>query len=166
MRGRLLGLQRAPARGCPVRPSRQRAGPGPELSKLEVLGVNPAALTRERGALRPYFPTEPFPGRLGLAADPPPAAATPWATTPSLYRARCASGGGATWLQIDDIGGPGETRHCVTQAIGPAWGPHLVDVHIAYGNLVDLVKRKAAAYLDRHPEKARSMSTGTARARR
>jgi hypothetical protein len=122
---------------------------GQELSKLEVLCVNPAALTGGRGKLRPYFPTERFPGALGQAADPPPVAPTPWVTTPGLYRARCASGGGANWLQIDDVGDPGDTRQRVTQSIGPAWGLHLVDVTIAQGNLVDLVKRQAAAYLRR-----------------
>jgi hypothetical protein len=33
--------------------------------------------------------------------------------------------------------------------INPGWGLHLVDVHLAMGNLVDLVRAQAAAYLAR-----------------
>jgi len=121
----------------------QRAG-------REVLCVNPAALSGERGALEPYFPTEPVPGPLGLVSDKaPPGFATWWASTPGLYSARCRSRGGATWLDIDDAGGAGDARFRVTESLGPAWGLHLVDVSLALGNLVDLVGRQTAAYLRR-----------------
>jgi hypothetical protein len=131
------------------RPSSRYFDPG-DTSKLEVLCTNPAALLGDRGMLRPYLPTDRFPGPIGLVQDPPPAGIeTPWAATPGLYRARCASGGGANWLQIDDAGGAGDRRQRVTQSLGPTWGLHLVDVSLAYGNLVELVRRQAAAYLAR-----------------
>jgi Protein of unknown function (DUF3089) len=119
-----------------------------DVSGLEILCTNPAALSGDGGALRPYLPTRRFPGPLGEVQDPPPqGVATYWAATPRLYRARCASGGGADWLQVDDAGGPGDTRQRVTQSIGPTWGLHLVDVNLAYGNLVEVVRRQARAYL-------------------
>ena len=62
-----------------------------------------------------------MPGPIGLLQDAPPAGvATYWAATPGLYRARCARGGGASWLQVDDAGGSGDGRFRVTQSLGPA----------------------------------------------
>jgi pimeloyl-ACP methyl ester carboxylesterase len=119
-------------------------------ARLEVLCTNPAALSGDGGRLRAYFPTERIPGPIGLVQDPPPSGiSTYWAATPGLYRARCASGGGANWLQVDDVGGSGDQRQRVTQSLGPAWGLHLVDMNLAFGNLVEVVRRQAAAYLRR-----------------
>jgi hypothetical protein len=119
-----------------------------DTSGLEVLCTNPARLSGDRGALDAYFPTRRFPGPIGAVQDDPPSGlGTPWVATPDLYRARCASGGGANWLQVDDVGAPGDARFRVTQSIGPDWGLHLVDINLAYGNLVDVVRRQARAYL-------------------
>ena len=119
-------------------------------ARLEVLCTNPAALSGDRGRLRAYFPTERMPGPIGLVQDAPPAGIpTYWAATPGLYRARCASGGGANWLQVNVAGAPGDQRQLVTQSLGPAWGLHLVDMNLAFGNLVEVVRRQTAAYLRR-----------------
>jgi len=124
-------------------------GRAPDPAKFEVLCTSPSALDGEGRALRPYLPTERLPGPLGLVQDPPPDLPTPWAATPGLYRDHCESKGGATWLQVDDVGRPGDTRQRVTQSLGPDWGLHLVDVNIAFGNLVTLAKKQTAAYLAR-----------------
>jgi hypothetical protein len=142
--------QRPPADARFGVPSDRYFGGG-NVAGLEALCTNPAALSGDRGALEAYFPTTRFPGPIGLVQDAPPEGIpTPWAATPGLYRARCRSAGGRGWLQVDDAGGAGDTRFRVTQSLGPTWGLHLVDVHLAYGNLVELVRRQAAAYVRRH----------------
>jgi hypothetical protein len=124
---------------------RLRGRPG-DPSRLEILCTNPAALGGGSGPLRPYFMTKRFPGVLGMVADPPPAAPTPWVAFPGLYTAHCQREGGATWLQVDDLRPPGDQRPRVHQTLGPAWGLHLVDVNIALGNLVDLAGAQAKTY--------------------
>jgi hypothetical protein len=113
---------------------------------LQVLCVNPASLGGGSGALQPYFTTRALAGPLGPLTRPPTAPATPWVTFPALYTARCEQQNGATWLQVDDVGGPNDHRTRVSDALGPTWGLHLVDVNVALGNLVDVVRHEAAAY--------------------
>jgi hypothetical protein len=90
---------------------------------VHVACVNPAAIGGGSGALDPFFPTE------GLIA-------TPWVEYPDLYAARCASGGGANWLQVTKISGPADSRPLVAEAAGPDWGYHDFDINLALGNLV------------------------------
>jgi hypothetical protein len=104
------------------------AGPG-----QSVLCVNPAALGGGTGDLQPYFPT--------VGGAP-----LPWVSYPGLYTASCAQSGGATWLQVTDVGGPTDSRPRVTQSLGPTWGLHPDDVNLALGNLVSVVRDQAAAY--------------------
>jgi hypothetical protein len=134
----------------------------PAAANLHVVCVNPAAKVtattsnaqaggsaRSSGVLIPYLPTAAFPSSqvpTFSALSGGAKVATPWVTYPELYRAECMSQGGATWLQITDTTGPGDTRPVVKPTLGPTWGLHLVDVNIALGNLVDDLKRQAAAY--------------------
>jgi hypothetical protein len=103
----------------------------------QVLCTNPADLAGGTAALTPYFPTGRASGTAGT---------TPWVTYPGLYTATCMTSAGATWLQIDTVHTPGDTRPVVAPTLGPAWGLHLVDVNIALGNLVSLVGHESAAY--------------------
>jgi Protein of unknown function (DUF3089) len=125
--------------------SRFFPAPG-DRSRHEVLYTNPARLSGDRGNLLPYFPTGGLAGPVGAVAPPPPDVPTPWAAVPGLYRGHCAGGGGADWPQADQIGRPADTRRRVTATLGPTWGLQLVDVDLAYGNLVELVRRQAAAF--------------------
>ena len=129
---------------------RANTGPGATLGRdttnMEVLCVNPASLSGGTGALKPYNPTAPLPGALGVLVGSIPSAATPWVAYPGLYTSHCESAGGATWLQIDATNIPDDPRPVVSQVLGPTWGLHLVDVNIALGNLIDLVREQAAAY--------------------
>lgn len=119
-----------------------------EGAGLEVLCVNPAALGGGAGALDTYRRTTPIPGPIGAVAGQLPVAPTPWVRYPRLYTAECQSADGATWLQITDMGGPTDPRtRFQSSVLGPTWGYHLADVNIALGNLVDLVRRQAAAYV-------------------
>lgn len=112
----------------------------------QVACVNPAALRSGTGTLSPYFLTQ---TQTGLAAS----VATPWVSYPNLYSATCESRGGATWLQINDMAGPGDTRPVVTetaQTLGPRWGYHVYDVNLALGNLVHDVAAEEAAWMSTH----------------
>lgn len=104
---------------------------------LQVLCTNPAALSGGSGALSPYFPTADVPGA-GVS--------TPWVTYPDMCRSHCEYRRGISWLQVDDVAPAGDTNPAVRQTDGPQWGLHVVDVNIALGNLVSLVRAEAAAY--------------------
>lgn len=119
---------------------------GIDPNPLEVLCVNPAALAGGTGALEPYFRTAPLPGPVGASAPSHYEAPTEWVFAPDLYDARCERADGASWLQVDDVGTADDARPRITTALGPAWGLHLVDVNVALGNLVDLVRGQSAAY--------------------
>ena len=108
---------------------------------LQVLCTNPAALSGGTGSLDPYFPTTSARAVGGSGGAP-----TPWVAYPGRYTATCTSIGGATWLQVDPAPDPPDGRPTVTQALGPRWGLHLVDVNLALGNLVGLVQDQSAAY--------------------
>ena len=58
----------------------------------------------------------------------------------------CLSSGGATWLQVDDVAAPGDTRPVVTETLGPTWGYHADDINLASGNLVRDVQLQEKAY--------------------
>jgi hypothetical protein len=113
---------------------------------LQVLCVNPAAPAGGSGQLEPYFPTTAPLGVTTLAGPTPPVK-TPWVTYPGEYVARCESAAGATWLQVDRATGSADPRPTVRATLGPAWGLHLVDVNIALGNLVELVREQARAFV-------------------
>jgi hypothetical protein len=115
---------------------------------LQILCTNPADLAGGTGRLEPYLPTNSTPG---TAASVPVGTSlakvrSPWVTYPNLYSAQCENADGASWLQVDDIAGPRDRRPVAKEVLGPTWGLHLVDVNIALGNLVSLVREEAAAY--------------------
>jgi hypothetical protein len=118
---------------------------GSSTVPLAVLCVNPAAPGGGSAALRPYFPTQGLRLFLGSAA-PAPVASTPFVSYPGEFSAECKSSGGANWLQIDRVGGASDQRPALNVAEAPTWGLHVVDVNIALGNLVDLVRSESAAF--------------------
>jgi hypothetical protein len=111
---------------------------------LQILCVNPAAPGGGTANLQPYIPTAGIAALLGTSATMP-AASTPFLTYPNLYSAHCVNSGGAQWLQIDRIGGTSDKRP-TPKAGAPGWGLHTVDVNIALGNLVDLVRSESASF--------------------
>ena len=117
----------------------------------EILCTNPGALGGGTARLDTYVPTAMFPGPIGAAirasVSAPAVAPTPWVAYPGRATARCARGGGASWLQVDEV--EGDPRPTFTPELGPTWGLHLGDVNIALGQLTDLVRRQAAAYAKR-----------------
>jgi hypothetical protein len=110
---------------------------------IKILCVNPAFLAGGTFALDPYLPS------LVLAFLPTgsaPAVRTPWVAFPHEYRASCESSGNATWLQVSRIAGAADKRPSLARLQDPALGLHVLDVNIALGNLVQLVRDEAAAY--------------------
>jgi hypothetical protein len=65
---------------------------------------------------------------------------------PGEFSAHCQTSGGATWLQIDRTKSATDHRPGVSNVGNPLWGLHVLDVNIALGNLVDLVRSEAAAF--------------------
>jgi hypothetical protein len=112
---------------------------------LEIMCVNPAAPGGGTAGLLPYFPTGALGPYLGKAA-PSLDTFTPWIALPGQYAAHCVDAGGASWLQVDHVAGAVDVLPAVSAAEGAAWGLHVLDVNIALGNLVDLVRSEAAAF--------------------
>jgi hypothetical protein len=135
----------APSKGKRRAKSRASATTTPGASPATT---GPASLPAA-GFLSPYFPTTSFAGAT-IPAPKAPAGGlklnTPWVTFPGLYEAQCKSEGGATWLQVDSVARPADTRPLVKETLGPTWGLHLVDVNIALGNLVSDLQRQADNY--------------------
>jgi hypothetical protein len=85
---------------------------------------------------------------------PPETISTPFVSVPGLLTAQCVSTANGSYLEVtvngdshdpraDDI--PGDVM--ANGKPNPSWGLHLIDVHEAMGNLVDIVGRQAKAYL-------------------
>jgi hypothetical protein len=114
---------------------------------LQVLCVNPAAPGGSSGVLIPYLPTQGLSTMLGAAAPKSlTSAKTPFVTLPAEFSAHCQTTGGTTWLQVDRTTGATDRRPSLSNVGSPRWGLHVVDVNIALGNLVDLVRSEAAAF--------------------
>jgi hypothetical protein len=117
-----------------------------QAANLQVLCTNPASLAGGSGALNPYFTTTLSGGDLfrpiiAPVASPP----SPWVNYPDLYTAQCMNSNGASWLQTNDIAGPGDHRW-VVHASSSQTGLHIYDLNLALGNLVTLVAEEAVAY--------------------
>jgi len=102
-----------------------------------VACVNPASLGGGTADLDAFFPSQG-------------AAATPWVEYPGLYRARCETAGGATWLQVTKATGPSDPRPTVSESEGPDWGYHEYDVNLALGNLVGDVENAERTWTRSH----------------
>jgi hypothetical protein len=137
-------LQPPPANTLFGRPGAGLRAGQKQGADLEVLCVNPAAPAGGAAPVTSYFTTTKFPGLIGTVGGAVPTAPTPWVSYPDRYTVKCASSGGANWLQVTPASGDG--RPTVVQTLGPTWGLHLYDYNIALGNLVSLVTQEAAAY--------------------
>lgn len=127
---------------------------------MKVACVNPAELDPAGAGLSPVFPTGPAffdeladPARWTFRADGA-LIETPFVAFPGLLSGRCINRDGASYLAITvnadparpRPGGPG--RHIVTDLnVRPEWGLHAVDMHLAMGNLVNIVSSQSAAWL-------------------
>ena len=119
--------------------------------------VNPAALTNSKD-LHAYLSA----GSNGVstsAADPKPWVTpaqkidTPFVTVPGLLSGDCVSNDAGSYLSVKINADPSDPRtdeivgDVIDQGqIRKEWGLHLIDVHLAMGNLIDIVGQQAKAY--------------------
>ena len=95
--------------------------------------TNPAALGGGTAPLHPLLPSS-------RALPGAPAVTTTFISYPGLATGTCKEKDGEGWLQVDAVV-PG-TRP-LPKSLGPAWGLHLIDVNVALGDLVDLVRAQS-----------------------
>jgi hypothetical protein len=125
---------------------------------MQAACVNPAALGGGSGALRAYL-TAGASSITGSAAAPRPWVKgatkidTPWVSVPGLLTAQCVSNEKGSYLEVTVHGNPADPRTdditgdvMANGQANASWGLHLVDVHLAMGNLVDILRQQAAAY--------------------
>ena len=120
---------------------------------MEAACTNPAALAGGKGGLHSYLSAT---GREWVT--PPQAVNTPYVSVPALLTAQCVANGKGSYLEVTVNADPHDPRtdeiagDVVTNGkVVPSWGLHLIDVHVALGNLVDIVGRQAKAYLAKKP---------------
>jgi hypothetical protein len=119
--------------------------------------TNPAALAGGSGELRAYLDrtgkTITSTPNMKPWVTPDQPIETPWVSVPGLLTAKCATNDNATYLEVTVNGNPADPR--VDDIVGDIgaganvatnWGLHLVDVNLAMGNLVDIVKQQSKAY--------------------
>jgi Protein of unknown function (DUF3089) len=118
---------------------------------MEAGCTNPAALGGGRGQLRAHLSTGTH-----QWLTPPETISTPFVSVPRLLTAQCVSNDKGSYLEItvngdahdpraDDI--PGDVM--ASGKPNASWGLHLIDVHAAIGDLVDLVGKQSNAYLSK-----------------
>ena len=125
---------------------------------MQAACVNPAALNGGKGELHAYLSAGGS-AIVDSAAAPSPWLTngakidTPWVSVPGLLVAECVNTEKGSYLEVTVNGNPADPRTDdiagdVITAGKPnaSWGLHLIDVHLAMGNLVDLVRRQAAAH--------------------
>jgi hypothetical protein len=123
----------------------------------EAACTNPAALGGGSGELHAYLSTRgdtitaPRPPRPWVTPERP--IDTPWVSVPGLLTARCATNEHATYLEVTVHGRPDDPRtdeitgDIVSNGqVAANWGLHLIDVELAIGNLIEIVRRQSAAY--------------------
>ncbi|MEQ1609212.1 MAG: DUF3089 domain-containing protein [Hyphomonadaceae bacterium] len=124
---------------------------------LRVACVNPADLDGSGGALKSLLPA----GAILFDELAPPApwtasgapVETPFVALPGLLSAQCVDRGGFSYLAVTMNADPADTRTDIINGdvvvdgqIQPEWGLHLFDMHLAMGNLVEVVRRQGAAW--------------------
>ena len=125
---------------------------------MEAACVNPASLGGGKGDLHAYLSSG---GRsiTGSAAEPrpwvnpPKATDAPWVSVPGLLTAQCVSNEKGSYLEVTVHGNPADPRTdditgdvMANGEVNATWGLHLIDVQLAMGNLVDIVRQQGQAY--------------------
>ncbi len=121
--------------------------------------TNPAALGGGSGELHSYLSSggsivngasvEPKPW-----VTPPQPVTTPFVSVPGLLTAECVSNEKGSYLAVTVHGDPADPRVdditgdvVIGGQVQADWGLHLIDVHLAIGNLIDIVGQESKAFL-------------------
>jgi hypothetical protein len=118
--------------------------------------ANPAALAGGSGELHAYLATRAT--FLGSAPSQPWAKGktvdTPFVSVPGMLTAECMSTSAGSYLAITvhgDANGPRANDIAgdivIDGKVQTDWGLHLVDAHLAMGNLIDIVRAETKSYL-------------------
>jgi hypothetical protein len=120
---------------------------------------NPAALAGGPAELHAYLNgsgaglTTAAPGPWTTAV---PTVPTPFVSVPGLLTAECVAGERGSYLSVTVNGNPADPRTdditgdvLAAGVVQADWGLHVVDMHLAMGNLIDQVAAKSAAYATR-----------------
>jgi hypothetical protein len=126
--------------------------------KMVAACANPAALGGGSGELHAYLSRDGSaivgggPAKPWVTPERP--VDTPWVSVPGMLTARCASNQNATYLEVTVHADPTGRRTddlagdiTINGQVLTDWGLHLVDVNIAMGNLVDIVRDETASWL-------------------
>jgi hypothetical protein len=127
--------------------------------ELEIACTNPALLSGHGGLLEAYLPADmyapPFdqqPNVVTQAAWSRTSEVTsPFVKLPGLLTARCAQNESAHFLEITVHGDSSDSRvddilGDIRTPAGANYGLHLIDVHLAMGNLLQIVRNQAAVF--------------------
>jgi hypothetical protein len=119
--------------------------------------TNPAALGGGSGELRAYLSSGK--SMFASSAGPKPWVTpeqpikTPFVSVPGLLSAECVSNEHGSYLALKVHGDPADPRAddiagdvVVNGEVLANWGLHLIDAHVAMGNLLDIVGQQAKAY--------------------
>jgi hypothetical protein len=118
--------------------------------------TNPAALGGGSADLHPYLSTG-GPGTsaraMGAWVTPEKEIKTPFVSVPGLLTAECKFATTGSYLSITVHGDAKDARTdeivgdvVTNDTVNADWGLHVIDVHLALGNLLDVVRAKQAAY--------------------
>jgi hypothetical protein len=126
---------------------------------MQAACVNPAAPGGGSGELRSYLSAG---GRTIVGSSAEPRAwvtpskpiDTPFVSVPGLLTAQCVEKGAFSYLEVTVHGNPADPRAddivgdvMANGQVNASWGLHLIDVNLAMGNLVDIVREQGKAYL-------------------
>jgi hypothetical protein len=123
--------------------------------------TNPAALGGGSGELHAYLAAA-GPSLVGSSSAPRPWVTperpieTPFVSVPGLLTAQCVSNEKGSYLEVTVHGHPKDPRTddivgdvMTNGQVNASWGLHLIDVQVAMGNLVEIVREQGKAYLAR-----------------
>ncbi|MFP5218687.1 MAG: DUF3089 domain-containing protein [Actinomycetes bacterium] len=121
---------------------------GRTVAGRSVVCTDPTRLSGGDGTLHPYFPTDRLGPDGGLSlALPAPDGQAGFVAYPGAGTAECRTEDGASWLHVTPV--PGAPLPTADPRLASAWGLHAVDVTLALGDLVDVVRRQAETWEQR-----------------
>jgi hypothetical protein len=113
--------------------------PRPDPAAYEVLCVNPAELSGDRGTLKVLANLTAFAGYTGQP--------DPWEGFEGFYGAGCRTGEDASWLDMTQVSDATPSVGAILTVISSTnGGLHTADINLVLGNLIAVVTRQGERY--------------------